>query len=85
MTLILVGSLPFSINTSQKFFDLFFASIETMTLCDPIFSEIFLIRFGLRTAEVLIEILSAPEFNISNAISKFFMPPPIVTGQKIFL
>ena len=56
-----------------------------MTLCDPIFSEIFLIRFGLRTAEVLIEILSAPEFNISSAISKFFMPPLLLLDKKYFL
>jgi len=62
----------------------FFASIATTIHCEPNFFELSKTTFGFSTAAVLIDTLSAPQFN--NLFISFILltPPPTVKGTKFF-
>ena len=50
----------------------------------PNFSAASLINFGFLTAAELIDTLSAPDLKISEISATFLIPPPTVSGIKIF-
>ena len=62
----------------------FFASIATTIHCDPNLLELSKTTFGFSTAAVLIDTLSAPQFNNLFMSSILLTPPPTVKGTKHF-
>jgi hypothetical protein len=60
------------------------ASIATTMHCDPNFFELSIINAEFWTAAVLIETLSAPQFNNLLISSTPLTPPPTVKGTKHF-
>ena len=69
----------------SHFSPFFFASIATTIHCDPNFLELSLTTVEFSTAAVLIETLSAPQFNSLLISSILLTPPPTVNGTKHFL
>ena len=71
-------------NTSHLLSEIFFASTAITIVELPYFSAACFTNSLFKTAEVLIETLSAPACNSFFISSKFRTPPPTVSGMKQF-